>query len=181
MIKIINLLTFSAGGNGYMTFMGNEFGHPEWIDFPREGNGWSYYYARRQWSLADNEELRYSRLLAFTTDMIYECKDTFKQEWPELMHCHDDDKVISYKRGNLQYVISLNPSESFVDYGIPADSGKWIMVLNSDSEDYDGHGRLPEKLEIESKEAPDSISRMNIYLPSRTALVFKKAETQRKY
>lgn len=32
---MIRLLTFSLGSKAYLNFMGNEFGHPEWIDFPR--------------------------------------------------------------------------------------------------------------------------------------------------
>jgi|TARA_B110001450_G_scaffold246123_1_gene259899 1,4-alpha-glucan branching enzyme len=59
---MIRLLTASLGGDAYLNFMGNEFGHPEWIDFPREGNNNSYHYCRRQWSLFDNQDLRYSQL-----------------------------------------------------------------------------------------------------------------------
>jgi len=58
--KIIRLITSGLGGEAYLNFMGNEFGHPEWIDFPREGNGFSYHYCRRQWNLSDNVELKYS-------------------------------------------------------------------------------------------------------------------------
>jgi 1,4-alpha-glucan branching enzyme len=68
--KMIRLITLSLGGEGYLNFMGNEFGHPEWIDFPREGNNWSYFYCRRQWHLADDPALRYEYLLQFDKEMI---------------------------------------------------------------------------------------------------------------
>jgi 1,4-alpha-glucan branching enzyme len=66
--KMIRLITFALGGEGYLTFMGNEFGHPEWIDFPREGNNWSYHYAIRRWDIADDNNLRYSRLKVHCED-----------------------------------------------------------------------------------------------------------------
>ena len=172
--KLINLLTFSAGGDGYMCFMGNEFGHPEWIDFPREGNGWSYHYARRQWSLADNDKLRYSRLLDFSSDMIKKCGSCLSGGYARLLHCHDADGVIAYERGGLIFVININPSRSFTDYGIPAAEGMWKMVFCTDSDNYNGHGRLVEPFEPCSGICGDGISRFSLYIPSRTGLVFKK-------
>ena len=44
--KMIRCITMALGGEAWLTFMGNEFGHPEWLDFPREGNGWSYQHCR---------------------------------------------------------------------------------------------------------------------------------------
>lgn len=55
---VIRLITMGLGGEAYLTFIGNEFGHPEWLDFPREGNGFSYYYARRQMNLTEDKLLR---------------------------------------------------------------------------------------------------------------------------
>ncbi|MDC7227117.1 MAG: alpha amylase C-terminal domain-containing protein [Spirochaetales bacterium] len=172
--KLINLLTFTAGGEGYMTFMGNEFGHPEWIDFPREGNGWSYHYARRQWSLADNTKLRYSRLLAFTADMIKNCGEALADSEIRLLHIHDSDGVLAYERGGLLFVVNLNPQRSYVDYGIPADMGRWKLVMNTDDSNYDGQGRIPTKLAIETTGCEDGIDRLSLYLPSRTALIFRR-------
>jgi len=172
--RLINLLTFSAGGDGYLCFMGNEFGHPEWIDFPREGNGWSSHYARRQWSLADNPELRYSRLQRFSGDMIKQCGKALSGGYAALVHCHDDDGVIAYTRGGLLFVVNINPTESFTGYGIPAEEGRWEMVFNTDSVDYDGHGRLSQLLEPETETGTDGISRLNLFLPSKSALVFKR-------
>ena len=68
--KMIRLLTSSTINGGYLNFMGNEFGHPEWIDFPREGNGWSHKYARRQWRLFDNKNLCYHYLGDFDSAMV---------------------------------------------------------------------------------------------------------------
>ena len=172
--KLINLLTFSVGGDGYLCFIGNEFGHPEWIDFPREGNGWSYKYARRQWSLADNQELRYSRLLQFTSDLLKKCNISLDGNYAELVHKHESDGVIAYKRGGLLYVVNINPTVSFTDYGISAEKGQWEVVLNTDAKIYDGHGRMPDNLSLESELCEDGNCRIKLYLPSKTALVLKR-------
>lgn len=68
--KMIRLATLSCAGGSYLNFMGNEFGHPEWIDFPREGNSWSYRHARRIWSIATDPELRFHWLLDFDYDLV---------------------------------------------------------------------------------------------------------------
>ena len=174
--KIINLLTFSAGGDGFMCFMGNEFGHPEWIDFPREGNNWSYHYARRQWSLSDNRELRYYRLRKFSSDMIKTCGIVLQDGRANLVHCHDSDGVIAYTRGGLLFVVNINPVKSFTDYGIRTGKGSWRLIFNSDEKNYDGHARLPEKLTLDAEEDMDGETRLKLYIPSRTALVFKRNE-----
>ena len=176
LIKIINLLTFALGGDGYLTFMGNEFGHPEWIDFPREGNGWSYDYARRQWHLADDRKLRYSSLLAFTSDMIKNCIDALKVPETIVRHVHDADGIVSFQRGRLQFVFSLNGKQSFPDYGIESEKGRWKLVLDSDSPIYDGHGRLAEGMEVKASTQGDGTVRMNLYIPTRTAMVFRKTD-----
>ena len=69
--KMIRLLTMTLGGEGYLTFMGNEFAHPEWIDFPRVGNNNSYHYCRRRWDLCDNKELLYYYMKEFEVTMNY--------------------------------------------------------------------------------------------------------------
>jgi len=174
--KLINLLTFSAGGDGYMCFMGNEFGHPEWIDFPREGNNWSYHYARRQWSLSDNPGLRYYRLNKFTADMIHKCSSSLNDSSAELKHCNNHDGVLAYIRGGLIYVININQSVSFTHYGICVKKGRWGLVFNTDSVDYDGQGRVPEQLELDTVTDGDGKTRLRLYLPARTGLVFKRID-----
>jgi 1,4-alpha-glucan branching enzyme len=171
--RLINLLTFSVGGDGFLCFMGNEFGHPEWIDFPREGNHWSYHYARRQWSLADNPKLRYSRLQKFTCDMIKNCTKALSGGYANLVHCHDSDNVIAYTRGGLLFAVNINPTKSYTSYGLPAKEGLWVMIFNTDSVDYDGHNRLVQQQVLETETGIDGISRLSLYLPSKSALVLK--------
>ncbi|PID60718.1 1,4-alpha-glucan-branching enzyme [candidate division KSB3 bacterium] len=172
--KLINLLTFSVGGEGYMTFMGNEFGHPEWIDFPREGNNWSYHYARRQWSLADNPELRYNRLLNFTEAMLKSCAGALVPDYAQRLHCHDGDGVLAYSRGGLLFVININRMRSYTDYGIPAEEGPWELVFNTDAPEFDGVGRLPKELTLSSFWDGDGVARLKLYIPSGTGQVFRK-------
>jgi 1,4-alpha-glucan branching enzyme len=175
--KIIRLLTLSCSGNGYLNFMGNEFGHPEWIDFPRVGNNWSYKHARRQWSLVDNPLLRFETLNEFDKDMIaLQNKEEFINE-PCINCVQSDDKnqVLAVLRKDLLFVYNLNPNESFTHYGIPANSGKYQLVLNSDEKKYGGFDRVDgSHLYYSKPEAQMSNKhRVYLYLPSRTALVFK--------
>lgn len=181
--KLIRLLTLSCSGNGYLNFMGNEFGHPDWIDFPREGNNWSYKHARRQWSLVDNQLLRFETLNEFDKDMIaLQNKEEFINEpYINCVQSDEQNQVLAIQRKDLLFVYNLNPNESFTYYGIPANSGKYQLVLNSDEKKYGGFDRVDGSLLYYSKpEAQMSNKhRVYLYLPSRTALVFKYIPTKR--
>ncbi|MCP4750181.1 MAG: 1,4-alpha-glucan-branching enzyme [Proteobacteria bacterium] len=173
--KLINLLTFSLGGDGFMNFMGNEFGHPEWIDFPREGNDWSYHYARRQWSLVDNPELRYRRILGFSTDLITNCAESLATVFSELILLHEEDGIIFYRRGGFFYLVNLNPARSFTDYGLPVTEGEYRLVLNTDSGKYDGLGRIEDELTLAPEIRADGTLMIAVDIPSRTGMVFRKS------
>jgi len=178
--KIIRLITFSTSGGGYLNFMGNEFGHPEWIDFPREGNNWSYKYARRQWQLAENTDLKYNYLAKFDREMVKLHKDFKVLNDPSVNRIYENnsDKVVAYMRGELLFVINFNPTISFTDYGIPV-KGKFRIVLDSDDPLYGGFNRVDRSaVYLSIRKAERSIINaplyLYLYLPSRTALVFKK-------
>ena len=169
--KMIRLATLSTAGDGYLTFMGNEFGHPEWIDFPREGNGWSYKYARRQWSLCKSDNLRYKYLMNFDEDIIQLFrKSDMLAEKPELLASDEVKKVLVFKRGNFIFAFNFNPSESFCGYSFTAPEGQWRLALDSDEERYNGFNRLI----TGEKHCADPT--MTVYLPSRCALVFEKSD-----
>jgi 1,4-alpha-glucan branching enzyme len=139
--KMIRLITLATAGSGYLNFMGNEFGHPDWIDFPREGNGWSYRYARRQWHLVDDPDLKYRLLARFDRQMIG-LADLLAAGEPSLLWDHDHDKILAFARAGWVFVFNFHPSRSFFDYGIPAPGGSFRLVLDSDSRHFGGHGRL---------------------------------------
>ncbi len=177
--KMIRLVTLAAAGHGYLNFMGNEFGHPEWIDFPRRENGWSYQFARRQWSLADNTRLKYNYLARFDRDMIALARQhaILGPSAPKLLHDHDDDKVIAFERGRLVFAFNFHPDRSYKDYGIPAPPGKYRMILNTDDAVYAGHKRL-KKNQVHFT-MPDQYTGRNLlplYLPSRTAIVLVRED-----
>ncbi len=174
--KMIRLITASLGGEGYLNFMGNEFGHPEWIDFPREGNGWSYHYCRRQWSLADNKDLKYSFLLEFDHKMIkFLKKERILTKKAVDKWIHNDDKVIIFTKGDLVFAFNFNPTNSYTDYFIPVDSaGEYQVVLSTDNENFGGFGRVDENYLYTAKKSNDKRIGFNLYLPSRTAIVLKK-------
>ena len=174
--KLIRLLTMSLGGEGYLTFMGNEFGHPEWIDFPREGNGWSYLYCRRQWHLADDPNLKYQFLNRFEVDMVAAAKRArvltgkTRNLWT-----HQGDKVLIYQRGGAVFAFNLHPSASYTGYFVPVpEEGEYRVILSSDEPRYGGQGRISTTQTYQAKKQPDGRIGFQIYLPSRTAVVLKK-------
>lgn len=139
---MIRLLTATTINGGYLNFMGNEFGHPEWIDFPREGNGWSCKYARRQWDLVDNKNLAYHYMGDFDAAMLEVVKSIKNfQATPvqEIWH-NDGDQVLAYMRKDLIFVFNFNPKQSFTDYGFLVPAGTYEVILNTDNPDYGGNG-----------------------------------------
>ena len=176
--KLIRLITLATAGNGYLNFMGNEFGHPEWIDFPRPGNNWSYHYARRQWRLRDDPKLKYHFLAAFDRDMIAlaEKYAFLKGQKPILIHEHNDDKVLIFQRSELLFAFNFHPQNSYNHYGftVPIE-GKYQMILDSDATQYGGHGRLePEQKHISAADPKTSRQQLSLYLPSRSAQILQE-------
>ena len=178
--KMIRLVTLATCGGGYLTFMGNEFGHPEWIDFPREGNGWSYKHARRLWSLSRPDYLRYKYLQDFDGAMISLIKaDGTLGQAPELLRADEQKNVLIFRRGDYIFAFNFNPTGSWTDYGFPAPKGKWEVVLSSDDEAFDGFGRVkPGEEHVSIKERmPDAHKGadycLKLYLPSRCCFVLK--------
>jgi len=181
LIKMIRLITLATAGDGYLNFMANEFGHPEWIDFPREGNGWSYRYARRLWHLADDPELKYGRLAAFDREMIALAKNfrIFQSAGPRLRYEHGDDKIIAFSRGKLLFVFNFHPNRSLPDYWVDAAAGNYRMIFNTDEKEYGGYERLaPDQLHPALPRAGNRCC-LSLYLPSRTALVLIRVDTTR--
>lgn len=164
--KLIRLLTFSLGGDGYLNFMGNEFGHPEWIDFPREGNHWSHNYARRQWSLVDNPMLRYRFLAAFDKAMLSRCATVFDSSYANKVYSHVYDHVLIYTRNKLLFLINLEGYRDYGSYGVPFGCKKLTLILNSDDIEYGGKGK-----EIGCSYHREE-KKWEITLPALTALVF---------
>lgn len=180
--KMIRLLTASTINGGYLNFMGNEYGHPEWIDFPREGNGWSYKYARRQWNLVDNKELCYHYLGDFDRDMVAVMKsirNIQKSDVVEIWH-NDGDQVLAYRRKDLIFVFNFNPTQSFTDYGFLVPKGAYEVILNTDDKKYGGFGFNDDSVThftcgdpLYKKEKKEWLK---LYIPARSALVLRRVE-----
>ena len=172
--KMIRLVTLTLCSGGYLNFMGNEFGHPEWIDFPREGNGWSCYHARRQWNLADDNTLKYSGLNRFDRDMIH-CVKNYKMldKAPVKLCDNEGDKVLAFERNGCVVVFNFHPEKSFSDYSIYCQPGDCQIVLNSDDPIYHGFGNVDEKITY-STSTYEGNSRLMLYLPSRSALILRR-------
>ena len=174
--KLIRLITFSLAGEGYLNFMGNEFGHPEWIDFPREGNNWSMYYARRQWSLADNPELHYTGLNQFDRAMqlLDEKYRLLEDPLIEQLMVHEDDKVLVYRRGPLVFAFNFHPTQSYPDYRIPVpDPADYALVLDTDEPKFEGFGRVAAGMVYPRENVPshNRAQSIRLYLPNRSAQV----------
>lgn len=167
--KMIRLFTLVSGGEGWLNFMGNEFGHPEWLDFPREGNDWSYHYCRRQWSLVDNPELRYQHLNEFDKNMITMAKaySLLACDPAQKLHAHNDDQILAAERGNVIFLFNFNPTQSFPDYEIHIGrSGDYRIILDSDCSNHGGFQRIDDSLTYTT----DKQNRLKLYLPSRTCM-----------
>lgn len=169
--KMIRLITLGTAGNGYLNFMGNEFGHPEWIDFPREGNGWSFKYARRQWSLCDDPSLKYGQLAYFDRAMmnLAEARKVLEYEWPQKVYEHLADQVLAFERGGLLFVFNFNPQRSFEGRTIPCFPGKYKILLDTDSAEFGGFDRVDSNF-LYSAEGDGDLG-VRLYIPSRTGLV----------
>ena len=174
--KLLRLLTMSIGGEGYLTFMGNEFGHPEWIDFPREGNGWSYHYCRRQWSLAENPNLRYEFLNNFELAMIdLARKQRLFTGKIKMIHIDHERKVMIYQRGTSVFAFNFHPNQSYDGFFLPVeDEGEYSILLSSDNFNFGGHGRVATANVYSAKKNENGKVGFQIYLPNRTAVVLKK-------
>ena len=179
--KLIRFITLTTAGNGYLNFMGNEFGHPEWIDFPREENDWSFKYARRQWHLVDSPTLKYRFLSNFDRDMISLAKRfrLLESSGPHLMYEHLEDKVIAFERAGIIFVFNFHPVHSQTDYCFEAPPGKYRMIFHSDAPKYGGHDRLVRDqyhLTLYDTSTPQKRNLLSLYLPNRTAVVLQRTE-----
>lgn len=183
--KMIRLITFSTSGGGYLNFMGNEFGHPEWIDFPREGNDWSYKFARRQWELTDNKSLKYNYLNEFDRAMmeVNNQFDLLRERWINRIYENNGDKIVAFTRGEFLFVFNFHPTASFTDYGIPL-GGRYKLIFDTDEPRFGGFNRIEKNriylsIRKAEKNMISSPLHLYLYLPSRTGLVFRSEPAPR--
>lgn len=176
--KMLRLITLSLGGEAFLTFIGNEFGHPEWVDFPRLGNNWSHQYARRQWSLVDNTALRYRQLWQFEKEMLALADEyqILKQGAAHKLHQDNHNQVLIFERAGLLFMFNFHVVNSVPDYIFPVkQAGSYQVILSSDSAQTGGHDRVDTSLLYFT--APTAYGpRLSIYLPNRTALVLKRVD-----
>ncbi len=181
--KMIRLATLTCAGGSYLNFMGNEFGHPEWIDFPREGNDWSFENARRIWSLSENETLRYHWLSDFDKALINWVREVELLDIPEVNWCYDnkEDKVLVYQRGDYLVVFNFHPVQSYTDYGIAYEPSKFRIIINTDEGRFGGQDRLDSNMTYYTRPMAGLTSKhqLHLYLPARTAVILKKQPFKR--
>jgi hypothetical protein len=172
---MIRLFTLAGGGEGYLNFMGNEFGHPEWIDFPREGNGWSFHYCRRQWSLKNNGFLKYQWLNDFDRDMVAVTKEhgMFNQQMADMLLMKAPEQTCAFYRGSLLFVFNFHFAQSLNNVLIPVHQpGEYTVILSSDDEKYGGYNNV--KMQTYSSKVFDGKHYIELYIPARTCFVLKE-------
>ena len=179
--KMIRFITLALGSEAYLNFMGNEFGHPEWIDFPREGNGWSHHYARRQWSLAENGYLKYEWLERFDREMLKFARKYRVMTKPAAANLWMDEKnkLLAFAKGDLIYLFNFSPDASPTDFFVPAHitgEGQYRAVFTTDRIEFGGQDRVSERYVYTAKPVPDKGVGFTVYLPSRTAIVFRRVD-----
>ena len=172
--KMLRLITMTLGGEGYLTFMGNEFGHPEWIDFPREGNGWSYHYCRRQWNLADDKNLKYHYLLDFEKAIVKLCKQTRLLGSPDTqLRLDNHQKVLAYGKKDLIFAMNFHPENAYEGCFIPTPSpGEYDVIMSTDDFCFGGFGRVYHQ-SYQTREQQGQTG-LFLYLPPRTAAVLNR-------
>jgi 1,4-alpha-glucan branching enzyme len=171
--KLLRLFTISLGGEGYLSFIGNEFGHPEWIDFPREGNNWSHNHARRQWSLVDNKDLKYQYLANWDKAMVNLIKENniLSSSVARQLHMDGNNNVVVFERNNLVFIFNFSTNSSIFDYKFHApEKGSYRIILNSDKEEFGGFNRIDDSIDYHTSED----QKLSLYVTNRTALVMKK-------
>ena len=172
--KMIRLITLATAGNGYLTFMGNEWGHPEWIDFPREGNNWSYQHAQRMWSLLDDKNLRFRFLNEFDKVIIHLFSEKNILKYSSKVLVQDIEKqVLIFSRGEYLFVFNFSPDRSFNDYYFEVEAGKYTNVLSTESPEYDGLNRIDTSVEHFSQYKHEK-NLLSLYIPSRSATIYLK-------
>ena len=171
--KIIRLVTAALHGGGYLNFMGNEFGHPEWIDFPRQGNNWSYLYARRQWSLVDNPKLKYYGLGAFDRALLKIVKQLSGQVG--YVKIHDKHQTLSFERDSYLFVFNFSPTKSYTDLEVSAPEGSYQVVFSSDDIEFGGQARVDHQLKYTTRRQGKG-NYLQIYAPARTVTVLAKVK-----
>ena len=186
--KLIRMITFALGGEGYLCFMGNEFGHPEWVDFPRPGNGFSYSHCRRRWDLCDNKNLRYKYLYNWDVAMnkLDDVFNFISSPFQYVSLKHEDDKIIVFEKGDLLFVFNFHPYKSYENYKIGTKWGtKHKIVLDSDEFRFFGKGRLEyghgNFFPIINQGWNNRPNQFNLYIPSRTCMVLIAEENIKKY
>ena len=172
--KLIRLLTAGLHGGGYLNFMGNEFGHPEWIDFPRQGNNWSYHHARRQWNLRDNGFLKYQWLGEFDAALM-KLIQTVDDPGIHYLNIRQHDHVVSFIRGNLLFIMNFSPNQSWTDYGVPAAAGSYGVILDSDNQQFGGQNRIDDSTRYFTSPQENG-HQLQVYLPARTGIVLQKID-----
>ena len=174
--KLIRLVTLGLGGEGYLAFMGNEFGHPEWIDFPREGNGWSYHYCRRQWSLADNPNTKFKYMGAFDKAMIDMARKTrLLSGKTEYLNIDHENKLIAFRRNRAVVLLNFHPDRSLTDCFLPVKQpGRYQVILSSDDGEFGGQNRVSKEYVYQTQTNEAGEVGIRIYIPSRCAVVLKK-------
>ena len=174
--KMIRLITLATAGGGYLAFMGNEWGHPEWIDFPRQGNNWSYAHARRLWSLVDNTDLKFKYLNAFDSAMIHFATESNILDYePRVLVRDIERQLLIFERRGYLFVFSFNPTTSYTDYQFDVPAGKYITILNTDNPAFGGDNRIDESVEHFTQYTGKE-NLLSLYIPARIGFVLKLAD-----
>ena len=176
--KMARLATSALNGGAYLNFMGNEFGHPEWIDFPRAENNWDYSHARRQWSLRDDENLQFKALGDFDEAMVKAVRAATGT--PHALIANEPDKILAFLRGDLLFVFNFHPTASYTGYGVlvpPAT--RWRHLFDTDETRFGGQGRIEGGRVYEPDLVYDAshkelVEQVKLYLPARTAVVLRR-------
>lgn len=172
--RLMRLITLATADKGYLNFMGNEFGHPEWLDAEE--------HAHRQWRLAEDTSLKYACLNAWDQAQMQLVSDNIESfKTPAMFrYIHEDKRLLAFERGALLFVFNFNETQAFSDLCFAVTPGKYLEILSSDERRFAGHDNLritEPPLEHFTQPCFDpNLGDITLYIPPMIVLVLKRDE-----
>lgn len=142
LLKTIKVITMVLGGEGYLNFIGNEFNHPEWVEFPSKENEWSFERCRRYWDLISKDHGSYYIFLLNFEKKILKIVSELSfggRHWLDLLERvpnEENSNLLIVKIGSSLKVV-INTSQDLSSYKrSKIDDRKYELILYSGGNEY---------------------------------------------
>ena len=171
-VNVAKSIVFFLGGEAWMSFIGNEFGHPDWVEFPTPDNDDCFEYAYRKWYLATDSALMYEKMAAFDRDLMHQRKIavTWDESYMTAPLLDDNRKLSVFHRDRVVLVCNTTTDVSYEDVWVPVpEQGNYRVILSTEEHRYGGYGRVNENMQYATI-AVDGNAYIRLYVPSMSAI-----------